>query len=436
MRLAQYSNRDEERTALATDWASKVIAAICYGKIGRPVHLDTVTVIRGLRTAILELEAGYEAGYVASALDKDDAAALRQTIPRGWNFKHRPRAYFHGRLLRLEVQWPTGLQDKDIQLSDVGQHPQGDGRWIAGLSETGHTVVLSLSDSTPGFLIAGTTGSGKSVAMCQAVYQLSQDPRNQFVLMDGKFGDGLNPVRGISGAVGPMAKDTDEAISAITWAAHEMKKRYTKGRDYIATCGRLVVVADEVQEFLTSERFAGLLRKIASQGRGAKVHLVIGTHHPTVDLFKDRSTRRALVGRIALLVGDRSASEVAVGNSEPRADFLTGSGDSWVVTPSGFVRTQIAYVPESTLVQMDHPPRFDHWPVVHPEDIGVEFDVGDIAKAVIVARDGAGRDRLCAETGLGSTVGRRLLRFGKDLWSELEMMGVCKNGKKTTVQEV
>jgi len=156
-----------------------------------------------------------------------------------------------GRYVRCEAGWPDGLAEKVIHLADLGQHPRNGGRWIAGKSETGATVVPGLTDKIPHFLVAGETGSGKSVALRSAVLQLSADPDNSIVLVDGKMGESLR-----------------------------------------------------------AEVIVGLLRKLAAQGRAAHVHCLLATQHPTVDAFGDSSIRRNLVGKVALRVAEYEPENV------------------------------------------------------------------------------------------------------------------------------
>lgn len=421
----KYEERESNRVELSERWAVELAIAAATGRIGRPPTLKSFTSIRGPRACVLEMDAGFDSGDLLKALKKDDAATLRQTVP--WRFGGEPRAYFRSRYVRVEAEWPMSIQERDIKLQDINRHPVGRGRWVAGMSETGSTVVLGLTDEVPHYLFAGSTGSGKTYAMRQAVAQLSAGGA-RLVLVDGKMGDGLEVVRQLPGIVGPLAIDLATARAALLWVSGEMKRRFEKGRDFIEAQKPLAVVVDEVQEFaIEDEAISEMVARIARQGRAAKVHLLVGTQHPTMEMFGgDSTTRRNLRGRVALKVEDDVASRVAIGASEPHANWLSGKGDAFIVTPNHTIRTQLAYIPDHELARLNGGQRELHdWPEYQAEDLGSEWDPCHLAEAIICARDGAGRPALESRTGLGSSAGRRLLKYGQAVWAELLRRSVC-----------
>ena len=97
--------------------------------------------------------------------------------------------------------------------------------------------------------------------------------------------------------------------AALTWAAAEMRQRYAKGW----SGGKLIIAIDEFQEYTRDADFVSLLRKLASQGRAAGVHLLLSTQHPALEIFGDVTIRRNITGRIALKTADYEASKVATG---------------------------------------------------------------------------------------------------------------------------
>lgn len=418
------------RNDLLTNWARYVAAAARSGALtGQPCPISRIETIAGPRAGALEIAAGLSSGHLLRALSRDDAAALRQFVP--WQFRGYPQVFMSGRYLRVEAGWPADLTESLIRLAQISKHPTGDGRWVAGKNETGQTIVPHLDDATPHYLISGATGSGKSVALRSAVLQLSADPANALVLLDGKFGESLRAVERLPGVLGPCAIEGPDVRAALGWAVAEMRRRYQAGYHE----GRLVVVFDEFQELVADDVVADLLRKVAAQGRAAGVHLLAATQHPTVAAFGDASTRRNLTGKIALLVDDPDASRVAVGGSFPRADHLLGCGDCYTVRPGAYYRVQLVYVDEQEITAAErggHEWRFTRWPEYDPGEIGQElpavgwrYSGAELGAGLVTAAYGEGRPALVArlqEAGLGRPGAERairLLTLCRDQWDWL-----------------
>ncbi|MEN6507029.1 MAG: FtsK/SpoIIIE domain-containing protein [Planctomycetaceae bacterium] len=401
---------------------------------GKQIQISNVDYIAGPRAGAILLYAGLDADKLLDVMLKSEMAKLRQLVP--WDFPGDPQAYMAGRAVRLEAGWPKGYAETMVRLSQLGQHVKHvdqDGRWIVGKDEYGRTVVAGLSDASPHFLIAGQSGSGKSVALRGAVTQLARDPLNRVILCDGKHGEGLSALSRLS--VAPVADDGATIRSALSWACTEMRHRYEAGGHE----GRIVVVFDEFQEFAKDAAISGLMARIAAQGRAAGVHLLAATQHPSVDSFGDKGTRRNLSGRMALRVGDAEASRVAVGGSNPRADRLFGCGDCYAVGPQNINRVQVAYVDADDINrEPGREPEFVEWPVFTPEEIGQDipgpgrpvsvFTNDQIAVALISAAMGEGRGKFegrLRKAGLqvpGTDNLRRLLEDGKAIRNRLDSL--------------
>jgi len=415
------------REQLLGQWRGYIVKAAHRGKLtgGKPCQIRRVYPVAGPRAGALELLcAGLGSGALLRALSRSDCANLRQLTP--WDFVGDPQVFMRGRFVRVEAGWPDELAESLIRLADLGEHPHGGGRWVAGKSERGDTIIPGLNDKAPHFLIAGATGSGKSVALRSAVLQLSADPDNSIVLADGKMGESLRAVERLPGVIGPCAVEGLQVRAALGWAAAQMRQRYEAG--YYT--GRVVVVFDEFQEMAGDAVVADLLRKLAAQGRAAGVHLLAATQHPVVSMFGDPSTRRNLVGKLALRVADADASRVAVGGATPRADHLLGAGDCYIVKPGACHRVQGVYIDEKeiTAAEGGGPAwRFQRWPEYAPEDVGQEIETvnwsytGDeLAVSLVSAASGEGRTRMVnrlsdAQLGRpGAERAIRLLRLGRD----------------------
>ncbi len=373
-------SRHDKREALLNQLASQVIQAASAGALtghaSQPITIQKADTIAGPRAGAVEFYAGIQAGALYQALNKSQAALARQFVP--WQFQGKVLVYWSGRAVRIEAAWPEELAETDIPLSSLGQYPRRGGRWIAGKNELGMTITLGLDDRTPHFLFSGTTGSGKTYAIRTAVYQLAQDPLNRIVLIDGKAGEGLGPLAGLPNLAGPIATNINlgEARDALAWAVAQMEERYRRlvtmnrqgmSRNEVAEAlGRLIVVVDEVQEFTGKSgdsEMVELVRRLVSQGRGAYVHVLLATQQPTAEVFSDRTIKANLVGRVALKTTHAEASRAALGQSEPRADWLLGQGDAYCLVPGAVERAQLAYVPAAALRGLNGTqPDLSAWP--------------------------------------------------------------------------
>jgi len=409
---------------------------------GKPCAVEDCAIIAGHRAGAIEILAGLQAGKIRQKLIADDCAVLRRAIP--WPFAGEPQAYFRGQFLRIEAGWPDALAQKVIRLEEISDKPEAANSWVAGVSDRGGTVRPHLNDLTPHYLYSGTTGGGKSVGLQLALYQLSAHVENRIVLVDGKFGESLKTLERLPGVVGPCAVELHEARAALSWAVAEMGRRYRENR---TQDGRIIVVIDEFQELVSDSVIVNLLRQLAAQGRGARVHGLWATQHPTVDAFGAASTRRNLKGKCAYLVDDPDASRVAVGGKSPRADKLLGAGDSFLVGPGTCHRMQSAFVDGKDLDRAMAQGNgrcgqweFDTWPELDAMDLDTsqidgdnghrepQWDAAELAVALASALAGEGRPAMETRgkvmgVQVGSTRGRRLVNVGRDLLMALESNG-------------
>ncbi|MCP4518807.1 MAG: hypothetical protein GY824_26725, partial [Delftia sp.] len=406
------TNTFEARKRHLNDWANYLVHAARAGHLGnKAISIQSpVRSIAGPRVGGLELRAGVDAGRLLKALTANDLALLRQYVP--WDFSGSPVCYMSGRYVRIEAGWSADLAQGVIRLRDVNRRPQGAGRWLAGQNERGSMVAAELNDRTPHFLLAGQSGGGKSVAIQSSACQLGQDPDNRLIMIDGKWGDGLLPVAHLSTLQGPLALDIEDAEHALAWAMSDMRRRYEQKMAGNRDPSRLVIFWDEPQEWLKDNaRLAAMTRRLSGQGRAVGVHFLIATHHPTNDMFGDKTSKRNLsTGRIALQVADFDASRVAIGAAKPRADHLRGAGDSYLIGPGSVQRAQLVYVDERDFDALPAgKPLLEQWPDYQVEDWGraskaEPFTPEQTAEALIVACQGKGRPTLEQRAGVGSTV--------------------------------
>jgi len=406
------------------EWAHQIVSNAHSGNLsnGKPIAITGVQAVAGPRAGALDLYAGLDAGQLLKVLSANNSATLRQFVP--WEFAGEPQCFMRGRYVRVEAGWSDDLAENLIRLSDVGHYPKDGGRWLAGRNERGQTVTLGLHDGTPQWLFAGQTGSGKSIGMLNAGVQLGKDPRTRLILLDGKYGVDLSKLAHLPTLVGPIATDRDAAHAALIWALDDMKRRYQHRDDDT----RLIILWDEPQEWLAdSPAIVEMTARILAKGRGAGVHIIMSTQHPVVSVFGDSTSKRNLTGRLALKVADYEASRVAVGGSSPRADHLLGAGDCYAVTPTAVHRIQGLFVDDTDFAALPSgEPQLADWPTFSAEDIGRElepFTPAQTAEGIIAAHKGEGRPALESRADVGSTVGRRLLNYGRDVHECLSERG-------------
>lgn len=336
----------DERQYFIDEFERRLRVAARSSLLSKKPCTVTVSHIAGPRACVMFVSARRRTGEILRALRKDEFALLRGLVPFDLPERETIDAYMAGATVRIEIGWPTYLSQWRIFLSAVNDKPYGNGQWVVGLDENGLTTVCQLNDKTPHFLIAGQTGSGKSVAVQNMIVQLARDPANEIVLIDGKWGESLGALDKLS--IAPCAVNLDDAKAALSYVYRRMEARYSNDEHWIVNNmkHRLIIVFDEFQEYTSDKDCAQLMRKVASLGRAVSVHLVASTQHPLCDVLGDSQTRRNLPGRIALQVEDRTASKVIIGDTSPRADLLTGDGDCYVVAGGIKRRVQGTYVDE------------------------------------------------------------------------------------------
>lgn len=227
-------------------------------------------------------------------------------------------------------------------------------------------VELDFSSSeTPHLLIAGQTGSGKSVALEAILIGLTQrkSPDALKLLLVDPKGTELVELADdphLMGEIGYLASDAVEALRA---SVEEMERRYLIFRSHKARSlpeynsnadegDRLpwwLIVLDEYAD-LTADaddrrEIEALLKRVAQKGRAAGIHLIVATQRPSADVI-GTVIRSNLPAQLGLRV--KSATDSRIILDESGAETLSGKGDAFLRTASGVRRIQCAMVlPES-----------------------------------------------------------------------------------------
>ena len=208
----------------------------------------------------------------------------------------------------------------------------------------GNNVVGSIN-KLPHVLIAGTTGSGKSVCtnslIISLLYKSSPDDV-RFIMVDPKMVE-LAPYNGIPHLLIPVVTDPKKAAGALQWAVFEMMKRYrifsennvkdlqgynalAKTRDDLEHLPSVVVVIDELADLMlvAAKEVEESICRVAQMGRASGMHLVIATQRPSKDVITGLM-KANIPSRIAFAVASSLESRIIL--DVQGAEKLVGKGD-------------------------------------------------------------------------------------------------------------
>lgn len=211
-----------------------------------------------------------------------------------------------------------------------------------GQGVDGTPVAADLA-AMPHLLIAGTTGSGKSVCVNAIIASLlvkNGPDRLKFIMVDPKRVE-LTGYNGIPHLVAPVVVELERIVSVLKWVTREMDERYKKfssvGARNIEDYNKhlpqgeqampyIVVIIDELADLmmLAPDETERLITRIAALARATGIHLVIATQRPSVDVVTGL-IKANFPARIAFAVASSMDSRVIL--DQPGADRLLGRGD-------------------------------------------------------------------------------------------------------------
>ncbi|GAB2566507.1 FtsK/SpoIIIE domain-containing protein [Kribbella endophytica] len=232
-----------------------------------------------------------------------------------------------------------------------------------GVDIAGQLVSIEFSSAdSPHLLVAGTTGSGKSVALETILHGLCRYPADavRLRLVDPKGTELLDfeDDPHVDGTIGVHSQD---AIDILETAVEEMESRYQAMRpvrarslvDFNSGVGPeerrpwIVIVLDEYAD-LTSDpsdktQIEALLKRLAAKARAAGIHIIAATQRPSADVVST-TIRSNLPAQLALRVKTSTDSRIIM--DEIGAEALAGQGDAFLRTARGVQRLQVAWVDE------------------------------------------------------------------------------------------
>lgn len=246
-----------------------------------------------------------------------------------------------GRLI-IELPKPAA-ERKPLRAARLETFPPAAPTAVAlGLATGGRVVWLDLADSnSPHLLIAGTTGSGKSVALHWLLYRLARQNAPEtlrMVMLDPKRGE-LSPFQRLPHLLHPIASAPLEMARLLGWATAELDRRLETGK----RGPRLVVVVEELADLQkVAPEAMGALARIAQVGRGLNVHLIGVTQQPGA-----RSLGEALANFPARLLGRVASATLtygAAGRAKTEAHSLLGKGDMLLIRNDSTTRLQLPLI--------------------------------------------------------------------------------------------
>ncbi|WP_144999627.1 DNA translocase FtsK [Polystyrenella longa] len=357
-----------EKAQLAAQTLEKTFQQ--FGLNVKVSEIDTGPVVTQFE---LELEAGLRVSKVA-ALEDDIAIALR--VPAVRVVSPIPGKNTVGVEVPNEKQVMVRL--KELIESMPEETAQLRIPVYLGKDVTGHPLAVDLT-KMPHLLIAGRTGTGKSVCLNTLILSMlmTRSPEQVKMLMiDPKMVE-LSPYKRVPHLMHPVITDMKKAEAVLSWAVDKMEERY----DWLARVGvrhldsynklgkekilekmgldpdseeaeaipetmpYIVIIADEMADMMmtSGKEVEAHIIRLAQKSRAVGIHLVLATQKPTVDVITGL-IKSNLPARISFQVASRTDSRVVL--DEMGAERLLGNGDMLYLTPgtSNIVRAQGTFV--------------------------------------------------------------------------------------------
>ena len=269
-----------------------------------------------------------------------------------------------------------------------------------GKDIAGKPVVADLA-KMPHLLVAGQTGSGKSVMINDILTSLlyRNSPSDlKLILVDPKQVE-LTPYNDIPHLLTPVINEPEKCISALKWAVAEMERRLRTmaevGKRNIGEYNNLkkeegmpyiVIVIDELADLMmmAARDVEALIVRLAQKARAAGIHLVLATQRPSVDVITGL-IKANVPARIAFTVASQIDSRTII--DQMGAEKLLGMGDMLMLTSdmSKPKRVQASFISDdetnkvTDFIRMQRPPDYDSEIISQPVQIGKGGVVSDMS---------------------------------------------------------
>lgn len=269
----------------------------------------------------------------------------------------------------LGIQVPNKKRD-EVLLGDLLNTPNFQNfpsylPFALGKSITGEVLCEDIT-TMPHLLIAGTTGSGKSVGVNSLICGIlvkSSPKKVKLLLIDPKMLE-LSIYNGIPHLLMPVVTSIDEATKALQWAEAEMDNRYkmmeqVQVRNILAfnhlkaeaeQLPYILIVIDELADLMLnkSKEFETIVQRLAQKSRASGIHLVLATQRPSVDVVTG-VIKANFPTRISFQVASRHDSRTIL--DQIGAEKLLGKGDLLYMKPglSKIIRAQSPFVSDGEI---------------------------------------------------------------------------------------
>ena len=236
-----------------------------------------------------------------------------------------------------------------------------------GKSISGNPIIGDLT-SMPHLLIAGTTGSGKSVCIntiiLSILYKLTPD-KCKFILIDPKMLE-LSTYERIPHLLCPVITEPKRAASVLGWVVKEMESRYrlmTKegvrnidgyNEKHSLPMPYIVVIVDEMSDLMlvAGKEIENYIQKLSQMARAAGIHIIMATQRPSVDVITG-TIKANFPTRISFQVTSKIDSRTILG--EQGAEQLLGKGDMLYMTSANrIVRIHGPFVSETEIEKINN----------------------------------------------------------------------------------
>jgi len=236
-----------------------------------------------------------------------------------------------------------------------------------GKNISGIPVVGDLA-SMPHLLIAGTTGSGKSVCINTIILSLlyrHTPERCKFILIDPKMLE-LSTYEGIPHLLCPVITEAKKAASVLGWVVKEMESRYklmTKdgvrnidgyNNKHSLAMPYIVVVVDEMSDLMlvAGKEIENYIQKLSQMARAAGIHIIMATQRPSVDVITG-TIKANFPTRISFQVTSKIDSRTILG--EQGAEQLLGKGDMlYMSSANRIVRIHAPFVSDNEIEKVNN----------------------------------------------------------------------------------
>ncbi len=269
------------------------------------------------------------------------------------------------------IELPNSVRE-NVYLSEILSDPDFKKREIKlpialGKNISGRPIIGDLT-SMPHLLIAGTTGSGKSVCINTIILSLlyKHTPEKcKFILIDPKMLE-LSTYEGVPHLLCPVITEAKKAASVLGWVVKEMESRYrlmTKegvrnidsyNNKHKLPMPYIVVVVDEMSDLMlvAGKEIENYIQKLSQMARAAGIHIIMATQRPSVDVITG-TIKANFPTRISFQVTSKIDSRTILG--EQGAEQLLGKGDMLFMSAANkIIRIHAPFVSDDEIEKINN----------------------------------------------------------------------------------